>query len=353
MVFSANDKAIIEACHKEKGWSAYRICREFPTKRWIRRSVSRLINKIDNTGTTDRKPGSGRPRTSTSEEVAKQVEDLIQSQDSNPGTHSSQRIIASQLAVSQSAIKRIAKRLKLKAFRRLKVSCRDTNVRKKRKIRCRKLYQRFNKDDVKRIVFTDEKDFTVEIAKNHQNDRVYGRNKSAINPNRLYRETSRFSKKVMVSAGISWRGKTRIHIVESKLNTVEYIKLLDDGLIPDCFNLYPEHDFVLQQDGATCHTSNATQNHLQESVPAFIKKDEWPPQSPDCNPMDYCIWDILSRKVYNNRMEKFTEEELKRRIVECWEKITLREIQKAIASWKKRLWKVYTGQGGHIEHLLK
>jgi hypothetical protein len=32
-----------------------------------------------------------------------------------------------------------------------------------------------------------------------------------------------------------------------------------------------------------------TQEHLDEEVPDFIKKDEWPPQSPDCNPMDHHV----------------------------------------------------------------
>ena len=62
------------------------------------------------------------------------------------------------------------------------------------------------------------------------------------------------------------------------------IKLFDDGLLPDCMRLYPENDFIFQQDGAPSHTSNATQTHLEQAVPHFIKKDEWPPQSPDLNP---------------------------------------------------------------------
>jgi hypothetical protein len=45
--------------------------------------------------------------------------------------------------------------------------------------------------------------------------------------------------------------------------------------------------YIFQQDGATSsRTSNVTQEHLDEEVPEFIKKDEW---SPDCNPMDYHV----------------------------------------------------------------
>jgi hypothetical protein len=43
--------------------------------------------------------------------------------------------------------------------------------------------------------------------------------------------------------------------------------------------------YIFQQDGATSRTSKVSQEHLDEEVPEFIKKNEWPPQSPDCNPV--------------------------------------------------------------------
>jgi hypothetical protein len=79
----------------------------------------------------------------------------------------------------------------------------DANVRLKRKTLARNLNERYSAESVKRIIFMDEKDFTYEIARNRQNDRVHGTQKMEIPPARLYHETSRFTKKVMVSAVIS------------------------------------------------------------------------------------------------------------------------------------------------------
>ena len=42
--------------------------------------------------------------------------------------------------------------------------------------------------------------------------------------------------------------------------------------------------------GAPFDTTRVTQAHLEEPTPKFIKKDEWSPQSPDCNPMNYAIY---------------------------------------------------------------
>ena len=151
-------------------------------------------------------------------------------------------------------------------------------------------------------------------------------------------------------------GKTRIHFIDTaktKVNSESYINLLDNGLLPDCRHMYPNNDYIFQQDGAPSHTSRVTQDHLNHESPNFIRKDEWPPQSPDCNPMDYSIWDSLTNKVYHGRGKKFTEEELKERIRRAWDDITIDEIRMCILSWKKRLRAVCQQDGGHIDHLFK
>jgi transposase len=355
MVFSSADKELIATCFTEKGWRGTKILQEFPGKNWRKNSVDNLIRKIETTGSTERKSGSGRPKTVCTQENVDYVEEHLCSQD-NPGTHKSQRKIANDLGVSRTSVRNMTKQLGLKSYKRIKVSRRDEKVKQKRKTRCKNLDDKYSAKDVEKMVFTDEKDFSLEIARNRQNDRVYGKRKRDIPVKRLYHQTSRFTKKVMVSAGVSWRGKTRIHFIDTaktKVNSESYIRLLDRGLLTDCRRLYPANDYIFQQDGATSHTSRRTQQHMEDVVPAFIKKDEWPPQSPDCNPMDYSVWNSLSEKVYEGRTEKFSEEELKARIKRCWKKITLKEIQSSIGSWKKRLRTVSRENGGPIDHLFK
>ena len=186
----------------------------------IKSSVNRLVKKIEDTGSTSRQSGSGRSRTACTDENKDNVEDMIQSQEDLPGMHHPQRKIARELGVSQSSVSRLAHKLKLKAYKRIRVSRRDEEVRIKRKTRCRLLLNRFTPEKVKNIIFTDEKDFTLEVALNRQNYRIYGKRKRDIAPNRLYHETSRFIKKVMVSAGICWKGKTRIHFIDKERTKV-------------------------------------------------------------------------------------------------------------------------------------
>ena len=123
------------------------------------------------------------------------------------------------------------------------------------------------------------------------------------------------SLKNVVSAGVSGQGKTNIHFIDTqraKVNSETYINLLHKHLLPDCRTLYPQNNNIFQQDGASSHTSRASPDYLTENTNQFIKNDEWPPQSADCNPMDYAIWDMLSERVYAGRIHKFTEPKLKK-----------------------------------------
>ena len=55
MVFSSIDKVIIQNDVEEKGWTAYKICKEHSMKKWDYSSVKRLVNRFKERGTMDRK----------------------------------------------------------------------------------------------------------------------------------------------------------------------------------------------------------------------------------------------------------------------------------------------------------
>jgi len=45
--------------------------------------------------------------------------------------------------------------------------------------------------------------------------------------------------------------------------------------------------FIFQQDNAPAHRARDTVRLLEQSTPAFIPPDLWPPNSPDLCPVDY------------------------------------------------------------------
>ena len=111
MVFSPEDKAIIKHYYLEKSMTPYKIWKDNPQKKWDKTSVKRLCNRLDRHGTTDRRPGSGRPQTATTAENQEIVDELICSQE-EPGTHTHPQRIADDLGVSYSSIQRMVKTAK-------------------------------------------------------------------------------------------------------------------------------------------------------------------------------------------------------------------------------------------------
>jgi len=104
MVFSDEDK--IKSLYL-KGYTAKMFTDEFTEKSWTKRSVNRLLKKLWDTGTVDRRPGSGRPRSARTEENIETVNDLVLSQEDKPQTHRTVREISREMSIHRSSMCRI------------------------------------------------------------------------------------------------------------------------------------------------------------------------------------------------------------------------------------------------------
>ena len=130
------------------------------------------------------------------------------------------------------------------------------------------------------------------------------------------------------------------------------MKFLLPQLLSDCHTLFGD-DFIFQQDGAPAHTARQAQQFLQNACPEFIAKDEWPPNSPDLNPLDYSVWGLMLDS-YNKLISKPTSRaELKAALQNIWDALPHTPIQKAVRSFRERLQSCVKVEGGHFEHLLK
>jgi len=57
--------------------------------------------------------------------------------------------------------------------------------------------------------------------------------------------------------------------------------------------------FTFQQDSAPAHRAHVMVVLLSAETPDFISPLDWTPNSPDLNPVDYAIWDIMQERVYD------------------------------------------------------
>uniref|UniRef100_A0A914CNS1 Transposase n=1 Tax=Acrobeloides nanus TaxID=290746 RepID=A0A914CNS1_9BILA len=81
--------------------------------------------------------------------------------------------------------------------------------------------------------------------------------------------------------------------------------------------------------------------------PDFITKAEWPPYSPDLNPMDYSVWSILEAKACAKPHK--TIESLKRALLKAWDEIPLETLVTIADNFPKRLQACVEAESGYFE----
>lgn len=149
------------------------------------------------------------------------------------------------------------------------------------------------------------------------------------------------------------------HPFQTPLNTVLYHRFLIHRLWPLCRDAGIQQitfaDIMwFQQDGAPAHTSGTCIRYLQGKFRGrFISKRgnvNWPPRSPDLNPLDFFLWGHIKTIVYKSRIEN--EQQLQDEISQAFRSIEPNMCGRSTDNLLKRARACIAQNGGHFEHLL-
>jgi len=137
--------------------------------RKAKRGVNKLLKKLRDTGTVDRRPVSSRPRTARTEENVETVNDLVLSQEDKLQTHRTVREISLETGIHQSSVFRIiCKDLRLKCFKKRRAQeLTDANCAARMK-RAKLLLQKFPQSATDFVFFKDKRMFSVASSDNQQ-----------------------------------------------------------------------------------------------------------------------------------------------------------------------------------------
>lgn len=134
-----------------------------------------------------------------------------------------------------------------------------------------------------------------------------------------------------------------VDIGDKNMQKEDYLGILQDDLIAsiDYYNLnHSQVEFM--QDNDPKHTSKIVTKWLQEQD---FKVMEWPPQSPDLNPIEN-MWALLKRRLYNNYDKPASNlDELFKRSSKIWYDITVEECQKYVNTMPRRVEQVIQRKG--------
>ena len=332
--------------HHLSGCTPTQILKKLKGEKVNRMLVYRTIKRYNATkGIADR-ARSGRPSTVRSIRLRKVVRGRVAR---NPKR--SIRKMAKEIGVNRESLGKVVREdLGLKSLKRKTVHHLTPVLRKKRVGRCKGLLQRLAPDDVTKILFSDEKVFTVEESTNRQNDRIISPTSKDIPEEIKYIDRVQKPLSVMVWVGVTANSRTDLVFVPNgvKINSETYKELILETEIKNAGHRHFENqDWIFQHDSAPAHASNSTQSWLRGQNIEFLSKSEWPPSSPDLNPLDYSVWANLERRACAKPHKSL--DSLLKALRREWAEIRQEEMRAAVLQFRTRMRNVVKKKGGYIE----
>jgi hypothetical protein len=205
-----------------------------------------------------------------------------------------------------------------------------------------------------RVLFTDEKIFPIGRYLNRQNHRQILSRATRYRRWRIIGHTQ-FPKSVMIWAGVSGIGKTKLRVIERgvKINSAYYqLNVLKKRAKPDGQKIFGRKQWWFQQDWAPAHGSKSTLAFCNAIFNGrYWDKTMWPSNSPDLNPLDFSIWGLVGQRLGKRRFKDIKQ--LKKALNRVWSSITSEELKNIVEEFPRRLQACIQAKGGHFEHLLK
>lgn len=323
----------------------------YPNRRQPNHKIfANLFRRLGETGSFHSKNYGGRPKNIT----PNQEDEILVRVDENPEVSS--RRLSAATGVSQSSIIRILKKENFHPYHFTPVQNLLPRDLPRRLQFCQRILNQHNGDQnfIKNIMFTDEATFTRRGIFNWRNSHYWEEE----NPHALKERHFQHEFKLNIWCGIIGDKLLGPYVLPPNLNGGSYLFFLQNTLsdILDDLSLDIRSKMWFMQDGAPPHFPLVVRHHLSSTFPQrWIGRGsdfEWPPRSPDYNPLDFYVWGHLKSLVYSNEIN--SRDELWRKIQNAANFIRGQnniffDVRK---SFIKRIRKGIEVGGGHIEHLI-
>lgn len=306
-------------------------------------TVQSVLKQYKDTGSLKVKERSGRPRVTTKREDSLLVlnskknrkkpatvltSELNDSRDSNVSLTTVKRRLRSAGLFGRIA----AKKPYLKPINQLK------------RLKWAKAHKDWTKEQWKKVLFTDESKFEIFGSKRRSYvRRMPGERMSmeCIQPTVKHGGGS-----VMVWGCFGGNKTGDLIQIEGIMDKKVYHNVLVRRAVPSGLRLCGK-GFTFQQDNDPKHTSHYCMNYLKsKESQKVLKIMTWPPQSPDCNPIEL-LWDELDRRIRQYSIS--SKPDLINKINFEWNSIGEETLDKLIERMPRVCQAVLSAKGGWFE----
>jgi transposase len=206
-------------------------------------------------------------------------------------------------------------------------------------------YQNWTVEDWKRVVWSDE----TKINRLGSDGRqwVWKKPKSSINDQQIQGTVKFGGGSLMMWGCMTAKGVGYACRIDGRMDAQLYASILSDELIQTLqYYELDREEIVFQQDNDPKHTSTHARQWFDDNG---IEVLQWPPQSPDLNPIEH-LWHSLKRRLAAYETEPSGMHELWQRVEAEWDRIPVQECLDLIESMPRRIAAVLKAKGGHTKY---
>lgn len=321
---------------KNQGASISEIAREL---NFSRTAIRNAIQRYEETGSFERKPNPGRPKKFTGRDVRALKHHVL----NNRRETLSEIMVNIPVNAGINTFRKELKHLNLNSRIARKKPFINDKQRLKR-LNFAKEHQHWTLEDWRRVIFTDESSFQTSGCSSIV--RVRRRPNEVMLPSCLAPTFQSGRSSFSVWGGISYnRRSPLVFLKEGERKSASFIDQVYDPVLKDFYNSYTNSP-ILMEDNAPIHTSKLSRNWKENAK--FVCLD-WPPQSPDLNPIEH-VWKKMKAAKQKRLHFVKSKTALKMLVAFEWRKLDVNYINKLIDSMPRRMKAVIKNKGYSIKY---
>jgi hypothetical protein len=190
------------------------------------------------------------------------------------------------------------------------------------------------------VIWSDESPF---VLRYNRKTRCYRLKGDYYNPETMT-GTVKHDAKLMVWGCFAAHGVGKLHRIQGIMVKEMYHQILIHQLRPSANILFPNGNYIFQQDNDPKHTAIIIRNYINNTnLPTM----DWPAQSPDLNPIEN-LWSILDNTTKSRKPQNL--EELFDVLNEAWKTLPVDRLTQLVDSMPDRCRQVIESKGYPIRY---